>query len=121
MPNFMRCSGCGEYFNSRNLCNPSYADDLVYCRDCNFTGTVLAALTDVKYATGKGVALAHLVEQLLGVVSSLPKVQVDSFRLAKDACEAINDSARHADDAGCTEVAERLRCVNRMLSSVCSN
>jgi len=82
---------------------------------------VEAARTDlrvVQVESHKGVSLTRPLGILSGVASSLPEGGDAPILLAKDACEAIVDCARRAEDAGHAEVAERLRGVNRMLSPV---
>lgn len=82
---------------------------------------VLAAQTDLRVLqkeSHEGVTLTLPLGILSGVLSSLPEGGDGPVLLAKDACEAIVDCARSAEDAGGADAAERLRAVNRALSPV---
>lgn len=82
---------------------------------------VEAAQTDLRVLqreSHKGVKLVFPLGILSGVVSSLPEGGDAPILLAKDACEAIADCARDAEDAGSADAAERLRGVVRALSPV---
>jgi hypothetical protein len=80
-----------------------------------------AAQTDLRVLqkeSHKGVKLVRPLGMLSGVLSSLPEGGDAPILLAKDACEAIVDCARRAEDEGSADAAERLRGVNRALSPV---
>jgi len=82
---------------------------------------VEAAQTDLRVIqkeSHKGVKLTFPLGILSGVLSSLPEGGDSPIIMAKDACEAIADCARDADDAENAEVAERLRGIVRALSPV---
>jgi len=79
---------------------------------------VEAAVTDLRVMANEGNNMVRPLGMLSGVLASLPEGGDAPILLAKDACEAIVDCARRAEDADKADLAERLRGVNRALSPV---
>ena len=79
---------------------------------------VEVAQTDLQVLSNQEFSLARPLVILSEVVSSLPKGGDAPIMLAREACEAIVDCAHVAEDAGNTDVAERLRDVVCKLSLV---
>jgi len=79
---------------------------------------VRAAVTDLRIVANKEDNMVRPLGLLTWVLSSLSEGGYVPILLAKDACEAIVDCARRAEDADKADLAERLRGVNRALSPV---
>ena len=79
---------------------------------------IKAAQTDLRLMARKGISLIQPLEILSLTLWHALENEATATLLAKDACEAIIDCAHKAEDADKIDLAERLRGVNRMLSSV---
>lgn len=79
---------------------------------------VETAQVNVRVLATEGHSMTRPLGLISGVLSSLPEGGKAPILLAKDACEALADRAREADDADLADLAERLRGIVYDLSSV---